>query len=130
MSDPKSIPNPYGIPSSPAGWSRGRILFLTISGVVVVTLFVAVREVLLPFIIAMIIAYVLTPLVQLCERARMPRSVSILAVYAVTLSLIYRDVTVTAPALGFIDFIFTPKGKAIIKEHGAVPVVREAKPTT
>ena len=49
---------------------------------------------------------------------------------AVTLSLIYRDVTVTAPALGFIDFIFTPKGKAIIKEHGAVPVAREAKPTT
>ena len=99
MSDPKSIPNPYGIPSSPAGWSRGRILFLTISGVVVVTLFVAVREVLLPFIIAMIIAYVLTPLVQLCERARMPRSVSILAVYAVTLSLIYVSAAAIAPRL-------------------------------
>lgn len=99
MSDPKSIPNPYGIPSSPTGWSRRRILFLAISGVVVVTLFVAVREVLLPFILAMIIAYVLTPLVQLCERARMPRSVSILAVYAVTLSLIYVSAAAIAPRL-------------------------------
>ena len=49
---------------------------------------------------------------------------------SVTLSLIYRDITVTKPALGFIDFIFTPKGYAIIRENGAIPLAREPKPVT
>ena len=48
---------------------------------------------------------------------------------AVTLSLIYRDAMVTKSALGFIDFIFTPKGKVIIRENGALPLARE-KPAT
>ena len=48
----------------------------------------------------------------------------------VMLSLIYRDTTVTASVLSFIDFIFTSKGKAIILDSGAIPLVREAKSTT
>lgn len=101
MSDdnPKITPNPYAIPSYQPGWTRGRIIFLAISAAVVVTLLVAVREVLLPFVLAMIIAYVLTPLVARCERARIPRSVSILIVYAVTISLIYVSVAAIAPRL-------------------------------
>lgn len=99
MSDTKSTSNPYGIPSSPAGWSRRRIVFLSVSGVLVVTLLVAVREILLPFVLAAIIAYVLTPLVQLCERAKLPRSVSIITVYAVTISLIYISIAAIAPRL-------------------------------
>ena len=99
MSDPKSTSNPYGIPSHPSGWTRGRILFLSISGVLIATLLVAVREILLPFVLAAIIAYVLTPLVQQCERAKIPRSVSILTVYAVTISVIYVSVAAIAPRL-------------------------------
>jgi hypothetical protein len=37
---------------------------------------------------------------------------------------------VTKSALGFIDFIFTPKGNAIIRENGAIPLAREPKPVT
>lgn len=48
----------------------------------------------------------------------------------VALSLIYRDATVTASALSFIDFIFTPKGKTIILDSGAIPLARETKSTT
>ncbi|HEU5074607.1 MAG TPA: AI-2E family transporter [Polyangiaceae bacterium] len=99
MIDPKSTSNPYGIPSTPSGWSRGRVLFLSISGALVLALLVAVREILLPFVLAAILAYVLTPLVQLCERAKIPRSVSILTVYAVTISLIYISVAAIAPRL-------------------------------
>ena len=99
MSDPKSTSNPYGIPSHPAGWSRQRIVFLSVSGALIVALLVAVREILLPFVLAAIIAYVLTPLVQQCERLRIPRSVSILGVYAVTISLIYVSVAAIAPRL-------------------------------
>lgn len=49
---------------------------------------------------------------------------------AVTLSLIYRDTTVTKSALAFIDFIFTPTGRKAILENGAIPLSRETKPAT
>ena len=43
---------------------------------------------------------------------------------AVTLSLIYRDATVTDAAHKFIDFIFTEKAQGIVRELGAIPVVK------
>jgi phosphate transport system substrate-binding protein len=46
---------------------------------------------------------------------------------AVTLSLIYRDTTVTKAARDFIDFVFTPAGHKAIIENGAVPVMREGR---
>jgi phosphate transport system substrate-binding protein len=49
---------------------------------------------------------------------------------AVTLSLIYRDTTVTKSALAFIEFIFTPAGRKVIIDNGAVPLARETKPAT
>ena len=55
--------------------------------------------VLLPFILGLIIAYVLTPLVARCERARLPRPAAILLVYAVTLSVIYFSIAAIAPRL-------------------------------
>lgn len=80
-----------------AGWSRGRIIFLAVSGAAVVGFLFFAREVLLPFIIAVIIAYVLTPLVAMCERVRIPRAVAILLVYAVTFSVMYLSVAAIAP---------------------------------
>ena len=44
---------------------------------------------------------------------------------AVTLSLIYRDATITDAARKFIDFIFTEKAQGIVRELGAIPVKRE-----
>lgn len=41
---------------------------------------------------------------------------------AVTLSLIYRDATVTKAAHKFIDFIFTPKGQEVVRELGGIPI--------
>ncbi len=99
MSDPKSTPNPYGVPRIGEGWSRGRIIFLAVSGVLITALLIAVRAVLLPFILAIIIAYVLTPLVQQCERLKMPRSIAIVVVYTVTISLIYVSMAAIAPRL-------------------------------
>jgi len=42
----------------PGGWTRGRIIFLTVSFVLVLVLLAWAREVLLPFVLALIIAYV------------------------------------------------------------------------
>jgi predicted PurR-regulated permease PerM len=74
-------------------------VFLTVSGVVTAALLVLVREVLLPFILALIIAYVLAPLVERVERWRVPRAAAILIVYAITLGSIYLSIAAIAPRI-------------------------------
>jgi predicted PurR-regulated permease PerM len=97
MTEPVIIDS--SLQGGPGGWTRSRVIFLAVSAAVVVALLWWAREVLLPFVLALIIAYVLTPLVERCERARIPRSVSILLVYAVTLSLIYLSIATIAPRI-------------------------------
>ena len=79
------------------GWTRARIVFLAVSGLCVLGLLVWAREVLLPFVLALIIAYVLTPLVERCERVRVPRAAAILSVYAVTFTVLYTAYALIAP---------------------------------
>lgn len=81
----------------PMGWSRQRVLFLAVSGALVIALLYWAGAVLLPFVLAAILAYVLTPLVALCERIRIPRVLAILLVYVVTISGIYFSVAAVAP---------------------------------
>ena len=64
--------------------SRRRLFLGTSAGVAVAVLLVA-HEVMLPFVLASVIAYVLTPLVGRLERRRVPRAVAILLVYGVVL---------------------------------------------
>lgn len=86
-------------PSALVGWNRSRVIFLAIVGVLLLLLFWWASEVLLPFILALVIAYVLTPLVALCERAKMPRSLSIIVVYVITFGIIYLSIAAMAPRL-------------------------------
>jgi predicted PurR-regulated permease PerM len=81
------------------GWTRARVVFLSIAFGLLVALIWLASEVLLPFILGLVIAYVLTPLVAFCERRRLPRSVSILLVYAVVLGGLYAGVATAAPRL-------------------------------
>jgi predicted PurR-regulated permease PerM len=81
------------------GWTRERIVFLAVSGAFVLGVLIWSREVLLPFVLALIIAYVLTPLVALCERARVPRAAAILIVYAATFSVLYGSIALIAPRI-------------------------------
>jgi predicted PurR-regulated permease PerM len=83
----------------PGSWTRGRIIFLVTSAVLVLALLVWAREVLLPFVLALIIAYVLTPLVAACERVRVPRAVAILVVYTATFSTLYLTFALIAPRI-------------------------------
>ena len=88
-------------PSQHSGevWGRRRIIFLVSSALFVLGAVWATREVVLPFVLAMIIAYVLTPLVAWCERRGLRRSVSIVAVYLVTLSTLGGSVALMAPRI-------------------------------
>jgi predicted PurR-regulated permease PerM len=91
-------------------------VFLAIFGAIFLILIVAVREVLLPFILALIIAYVLTPAVELCERFKLPRSLSILLVYTVVLGSLYKGIAVAAPRLYLETSGLFRDGPALLKE--------------
>src|SRR5689334_15006474 len=69
-------------------WGRRRIIFLLSSALFVLGVMWLTREVILPFILAIIIAYVFTPLVGWCERRGLHRAVSIIVVYLGTLAVL------------------------------------------
>lgn len=86
--------------SDSVGWTRARVVFLSIAGGLTVLLLLLVREVLLPFMLAAIIAYVLTPLVTWGERKlRLPRPLSISLVYVVVLGIMGLFIAALAPML-------------------------------
>jgi predicted PurR-regulated permease PerM len=70
-------------PPRPPRWRRP--LFLWTSAAVAVAVMIAAREVMLPFILAVVIAYVLTPLVATLERRKMSRGLAVVCVYALVL---------------------------------------------
>ncbi len=96
MSNPPSLSSP---PARVGGWTRPRIVFLAVSAALLLGFVCWASEVLLPFFLGLIIAYVLTPLVARCERARIPRPAAILLVYAVTLSILYFSIAAIAPRI-------------------------------
>jgi predicted PurR-regulated permease PerM len=97
------VNSPESLRESPSsrigGWTKQRIVFLSISAALILGLLIWAREVLLPFILGIILAYVLTPLVVLCERAKVPRAAAILIVYFATFGLMYLSVATIAPRI-------------------------------
>src|SRR5688572_19942193 len=81
------------------GWGRRRIIFLTLSALFALAVMWLTREVILPFILAIIIAYVFTPLVGWCERRGLHRAVSIIAVYLGTFAVLSTTVALIAPRI-------------------------------
>lgn len=81
------------------GWNRSRVIFLLISGVAVCALLIATREVLLPFLVAIVLAYVLTPLVAMCEKIRIPRALAIILVYLVVFGTTYGFASLVFPRI-------------------------------
>jgi len=62
-----------------------RHIFLSVSAVAFVAIVVVGRAVILPFLLAVLVAYVLFPAVRGMERLKLPRWVAILLVYAITI---------------------------------------------
>lgn len=87
-------------PSRNEGWTKRRVVFVGISAVLTIALLIAVRQVLLPFLLALVLAYVLTPLVALGEnRLRLPRSLSIVLVYVIVLGAVWLGLSAMAPRI-------------------------------
>ncbi|MDX2052031.1 MAG: AI-2E family transporter [Polyangiaceae bacterium] len=119
-----------------SGWTGRRFLFLGVSGVLLLALLIWASPVLLPFIMAMIVAFVLTPLVSIGERARLPRPASIILVYLVVFGSLYASVAALAPRMYAEADRFTrdapvllteatrtwgPQAEAWVEEHAKAP---------
>lgn len=103
MGDPGSSEFPRAFYES-AGTRRRRWVFLGISGVLLLATLIAFREILAPFILAIVLAYVLTPVVARLEASKsgkriMPRWVAVLVVYVTLIASIVVSSIVVVPRL-------------------------------
>jgi predicted PurR-regulated permease PerM len=76
-----------------------RQLFLGGTAAIVVAVMIAAHEVMMPFVLAVLIAYVLTPLVAMAEKRKISRPVAILMVYAVVIGSLAGFVRATTPRI-------------------------------
>jgi len=113
VTDPRDVPPPaersaLSMPGRPERVSR-RGWLLGLTALLVLAVLIAAREVLLPFILAMVIAFVFTPSVLSIERRGVPRWVAIVGIYAVTLGSMYGFGALAAPRIA-------AEGKALARE--------------
>jgi len=84
-------------PTTTRRWLRPA--FLLVSSLFAVTVVVAAREVLLPFVLALVIAYVLTPFVAFFEKKKVKRPVAIVLVYTLVLGSLGGFIWAAAPRM-------------------------------
>ncbi len=78
---------------------KQRRYFLALAGALVAALLVASAEILLPFVLGLLVAYLLLPAVLRVEKMRVPRWGAILLVYALTLGTIGGFIALVVPSL-------------------------------
>jgi predicted PurR-regulated permease PerM len=78
---------------------RRHAIFIGISALIAISVIVAAHAVLLPFVLALVIAYVLWPLVAWVEAKRVPRAAAVILVYIVVLGILGTFLRLTAPRL-------------------------------
>lgn len=81
------------------GWSRQRLTFLVVSALLVAAVGFWAGRVLLPFLVASVIAYVQAPIVDWCERKGMARWISVVLACALTLGLMTTIAVLGVPRL-------------------------------
>jgi predicted PurR-regulated permease PerM len=79
---------------------RSRVVFLALWGAIAIAALFFAREILLPFILGLLVAYVLTPAVRWAESFRVPRWGAVILVYVMTIGGSYAAMAAVAPRLG------------------------------
>jgi predicted PurR-regulated permease PerM len=97
MSEPTSPPVVPDEPVRPARGARRYTTFMIVCAALALAVIALARSVLLPFVLALVIAYVLTPLVAWVERKRVPRALAIILVYVGVLGSLGLFVRLSAP---------------------------------
>jgi len=95
---------PVGLPENGPGSRIRRIVFLSVAGGALALLLVAFREVLAPFMVALVVAYVFAPVVERMQKIRvagraMPRWTAVLVLYLALLGTMAAAIALGAPLL-------------------------------
>jgi predicted PurR-regulated permease PerM len=121
---------------------RRRQLLLWLSAAIAIVVMAIAHDVMLPFVLAMVIAYVLTPLVAAAERRKLHRGAAVVIVYLVVIgtgagflraiapriALEFRNLRGELPALGReANETWVPAATRWMRDAGIVPV--ESSPT-
>lgn len=92
-------PEPQPASAAPSR-SSARMIFVAVSAVTAVGILLSARAILLPFVLALVVAYVLTPLVSWAEARKVPRGAAILLVYFVVLGTLGGFFRLAVPRVG------------------------------
>lgn len=79
---------------------RRHTIFLVVIGALAIAIIAVAHAVILPFVLALVIAYLLTPLVAWVEKKRVPRAAAIVLVYVMVLGTLGVFIRLTAPRVG------------------------------
>lgn len=95
---------PVTLPENGPGSRVRRIVFLSITGAALAVLLFAFREVLAPFMVALVVAYVFAPVVEAMQKLRiagrtMPRWVAVLSLYLALLGTMAAVLALGVPLL-------------------------------
>jgi predicted PurR-regulated permease PerM len=79
--------------------NRARVIFLSVWAAVTIIVLLAAREILLPFILALVVAYLFAPAVGWVETRKVPRWTAVILVYLVAIGGAYASIATMAPRL-------------------------------
>jgi predicted PurR-regulated permease PerM len=102
LNEPATLPDTS--PPAGPGSTRRRVVFLSICAVAFFAIVLAFHTVLVPFVLAVLLAYLLAPVVARLERVRfgarsMPRWVAVVVIYVVLLGVLSGATAVAVPRL-------------------------------
>ncbi|HSO93218.1 MAG TPA: AI-2E family transporter [Candidatus Dormibacteraeota bacterium] len=106
------------------------LVFLAVLAILTLVLLVAIRGILGPFILAIVLAFVLDPAVNAAQRRRVPRAVSVLVLYGVIAALLTAGVLYLIPLVREEFTALITQGPAIasylqdkVEQHHVVSVL-------
>lgn len=99
MADPREPVIVPEVAPLASGRARARKIFLWLSALTAIAILLVSNDVLLPFVLGLLVAYILLPAVLRIEKLGMPRFAAILSVYAVTLGVIAGFIALIVPSL-------------------------------
>lgn len=93
---------------------RRRTILLVVAASIVAATILLARHVMLPFVLALVVAYVLAPIVKWMESRRVPRAIAIVGTYVVVLGVLGTFVRIISPRVAYELVHLRKEGPALV----------------
>jgi len=99
---------------------RKRTILLVVAVLVMAGTIIVAHEVMLPFILAILVAYVLAPIVKWMESRRVPRALAIIGTYVVVLGVLGTFIRIISPRVAYELVHLRKEGPALVHKMQTV----------